>query len=83
MHTSARPTAFLAKNCHCEASAHTGCGNPSPVPSVPLPKGSWHGEAMTGGFFSAPHLLLRSVGADDPVAVPKIFALPYGGRLKF
>ena len=24
-----------------------------------------------------------SVGADDPVAVPKIFALPYGGRLKF
>ena len=24
-----------------------------------------------------------SVGADDPVAVPKISALPYGGRLKF
>ena len=24
-----------------------------------------------------------SVGDDDPVAVPKIFALPYGGRLKF
>ena len=23
------------------------------------------------------------VGADDPVAVPKIFALPYGCRLKF
>ena len=23
------------------------------------------------------------VGADDPVAVPKIFALPYGERLKF
>ena len=23
------------------------------------------------------------IGADDPVAVPKIFALPYGGRLKF
>ena len=24
-----------------------------------------------------------SVGADDPVAVPKISALPYGGHLKF
>ena len=24
-----------------------------------------------------------SVGADGPVAVPKIFALPYGERLKF
>ena len=23
---SARRTAFLVKNCHCEASAHTGCG---------------------------------------------------------
>ena len=24
-----------------------------------------------------------SVGADDPVAVPKISTLPYGGRWKF
>ncbi len=24
-----------------------------------------------------------SVGRSDPVAVPKIFTLPYGGRLKF
>ena len=24
-----------------------------------------------------------TVGADGPVAVPKISALPYGGRLKF
>ena len=24
-----------------------------------------------------------SVGADDPVAVPKISVLPYGGRWKF
>ena len=30
---------------------------------------------------SAPTTLF--VGADDPVAVPKIFALPYGERLKF
>ena len=35
----------------------------SPVPSAPLPKGGCHGEAVTGGFFSALHLLLRSVGA--------------------
>ena len=29
-HVSRRPptTALLAKTCHCEASAHTGCGNP-------------------------------------------------------
>ena len=24
----------------------------TPVPSAPLPKGGWHGEAVTGGFFS-------------------------------
>ena len=30
-------TAPLAKNCHCEASAHTGCGNPHPpVPHLLL-----------------------------------------------
>ena len=26
----------------------------SPVPLAPLPKGGWHGEAVTGGFFCAP-----------------------------
>ena len=57
------PSAVILVQCHCEASARTGCGNPSPIPSAPLPKGGWHGEAVTGGFFSAPHLLLRSVGA--------------------
>ena len=31
---------------------------------------------------STPHPQ-ASVGRGDPVAVPKIFALPYGGRLKF
>ena len=25
----------------------------TPVPSAPLPKGGWHGEAVTGGFFPA------------------------------
>ena len=24
----------------------------TPVPKAPLPKGGWHGEAVTGGFFS-------------------------------
>ena len=24
----------------------------TPVPSAPLPKGGWHGAAVTGGFFS-------------------------------
>ena len=27
----------------------------TPVPSAPLPKGGWHGEAVTGGFFSPSH----------------------------
>ena len=103
----ARPLHSLQKPCHCEASAHTGCGNPyprpirrgrrprrpaqpctaplvsvrrgppepalyrtpckktchcepvtdslavairTPVPLAPLPKGGWHGKAVTGGF---------------------------------
>ena len=29
-----------------------------PRPQAPLPKGGWHGEAVTGGFFPAPHLLV-------------------------
>ena len=28
-----------------------------PVPSAPLPKGGWHGEAVTEGYLSVPHLL--------------------------
>ena len=57
------PSAVILVQCHCEASAHTGCGNPSPSPRPLCLKGGWHGEAVTGGFFTAPHLLLRSVGA--------------------
>ena len=43
------------KLCHCE-----------PVTDVtgvairtlgPLPKGGWHGEAVTGGYLTSPHLL--------------------------
>ena len=37
--------------CHCEVSAQTGRGNPHlPSPNPPLPKGGWHGKAVTGGF---------------------------------
>ena len=28
-----------------------------PVPLAPLPKGDWHGEAVTGGFLTASHSL--------------------------
>ena len=122
-----------------------GVVTPPYIISAPLPKGGWHGKAVTGGFFPArtrsrlprteslhqpsvgpppfrqgrqriswsavvrgdvgiaplrspienpcvgadahigpvvPHFLL-SVGRRGPVAVPKISALPYGGRLKF
>ena len=30
-----------------------------PVPLAPLPKGGCHGEAVTGGFLTSPHLLQR------------------------
>ncbi len=49
--------------------------------------------ALSGSFFCmlradvgiGPYGVLpyHFVGGDDPVAVPKISALPYGGRLKF
>ena len=50
------PTALLAM-CHCETSdrCHWLWQSASPVPSAPLPKGGWHGEAVTGGFLFAPH----------------------------
>ena len=95
------------KRCHCEASAHTGCGNPRPlwicagvlripttslrtglgmtreflrllslvvairipVPKAPLPKGGWHGEAVTGGFLTSPHPL-QPFRRGDPCGRP-------------
>ena len=64
-HRPAQPSAAPLVICHCETSSQTGCGNPSPKPPLrkgrwreapegslaPLPKGGWHGEAVTGGFF--------------------------------
>ena len=40
--------------CHCETSdrCHWLWQSASPVPKAPLPKGGWHGEAVTGGFRS-------------------------------
>ena len=35
--------------------AHWLWQSASPVPLAPLPKGGWHGEAVTGGFLFAPH----------------------------
>ena len=88
------------KRCHCEASAHTGCGERAercqwqekrgervaavkissvrhkaaqkfwapqqghprpPVLLALLPEGGWHGAAVTGGFFFAPHRVDRVV----------------------
>ena len=40
----------------------------TPVPPAPLPKGGWHDKAVTGGFLTASHSLLPSVGATLAVA---------------
>ena len=42
--------------CHCETSDRCHWLWQS-VPSAPLPKGGWHGEAVTGGFLFTPQLL--------------------------
>ena len=46
-HPCVPPTTALLVICHCETSAHAGCGNPHPPsPKASLPKGPWHGEAV-------------------------------------
>ena len=41
--------------CHCEPVIDSLVWqSASPVPLAPLPKGGWHGEAVTGGFLPAP-----------------------------
>ena len=39
------------------ARAQDARGNPHPPSMAPLPKGGSHGEAVTGGFLTSPHLL--------------------------
>ena len=47
-------------------------GHPPPVPSAPLPKGGWHGKAVTGGFHTSPDLLqpFRRGGVLLPTVAP-------------
>ena len=47
-------------------------GHPPPAPSAPLPKGGWHGKAVTGGFHTSPDLLqpFRRGGVLLPTVAP-------------
>ena len=76
----------------CPAAHRTPCKHPviakpvrtlavairTPVPSAPLPKGGWRGEAVTGGFLTASHSLqpLRRGG----VLPRPLFRAPGNGR---
>ena len=48
--------------------AHWLWQSASPVPKAPLPKGGWHGEAVTGGFLTAFLVTLRR---GDPCGRPR------------
>ena len=52
---------LLQKQCHCEGAPRPW-QSASPVPSAPLPKGGWHGEAVTGGFLSRTAPLVTGAG---------------------
>ena len=55
LHRPAVPTP-CKKPCHCEPVTDvTGVAIRPPVPLAPLPKGGWHGEAVTGGFLPRTH----------------------------
>ena len=56
----------------------TGCGNPLPPSLAPLPKGGWHVEAVTGGFLTSPHLLLRFRRGRRPRRPDPNFSRTYG-----
>ncbi len=58
---SVRPPAMHHTPCK-KLSLRSQCAHwlwqsATPVPLAPLPKGGWHGEAVTGGFHTSPHLL--------------------------
>ena len=71
-------TAFLIM-CHCETSSQTGRGNPFSL--APLPKGGWHGEAVTGGFLSRASCYVP-VGATLAVARPDSYRISYNVSLR-
>ena len=48
----------------------TSARSTSPTISSPLPKGGWHGEAVTGGFLTSPHLL-QPFRRGDPCGRPR------------
>ena len=49
------PITLLAKTVSLRGQfANWPWQSASPVPLAPLPKGGWHGEAVSGGFFFAP-----------------------------
>ena len=53
-HPAARPlTAFLVNPVIAKPVRTLAVAIRTPVPMTPLPKGGWHGKAVTGGFF--PH----------------------------
>ena len=52
------PAAPLAKNYVIAKPVRTlAVAIRIPRPQAPLPKGGWHGEAVTGGYIPVPHLL--------------------------
>ena len=73
------------------ASVGRGALAPPPTCAAPptLRRGDLRGRlfdthsTLTGGARAPYRRFTDFVGDNDPVSVPKIFALPYGGRLKF
>ena len=54
------PQATLRSSCNLslrDQFANWSWQSASPVLKAPLPKGGWHGEAVTGGFLTPPRLL--------------------------
>ena len=72
----------LQKPCHCEPVTDSLLWQSVPPSLAPLPKGGWHGEAVTGGFFSCVPCN-AFVGATLAVACPLHLLLRFrrGGRL--
>ena len=77
------------KPCHCEGAPRPW-QSASPVPRAPLPKGGWHGAAVTGGYISVPHLLQplrrggglpRPPGGAEPLPYASLERFRRGGRL--